>query len=56
MQSHIEQERDRVFVPMEAYERVFRDANHFTNIADSQYEYFFPEESGEQDHQSHKNR
>ena len=47
MQSIIEQERDRVFIPAEAYERVFRDANHFTNIADHHYEYFFPEDSAD---------
>ena len=46
METHIEQEKDRVYVPREAYERVFRDANHFTNIADSGYLYFFAEESG----------
>lgn len=46
MQLHIEQERDRVYVLREAYERVFRDANHFTNIADSKYQYFFAEEAG----------
>ena len=50
MAVHIQEERDRIFVPKESYDRVLRDANHFSNVGDSKYEYFFPEDSDKQAH------
>ena len=43
MAVHLSHERERIFVPKESYDKVFKDANHFSNVGDSGYEYFYPE-------------